>query len=638
MLEKYHPARLRAVGALALPATVALGVMAAPAQAVDGTAACSVTHHKVTGGSFEWGLKDSWRTYLQGPVAKGGWNLGGVGYTGSAFSFTADTSSGGMAENGSGVLPLQGSLKFHGHGGALDITLEDITLVIDGSSAGIRVDYVSYTTDFRTSGTKGERVTGSDVIIADIDLHNPVNLGAGSMSLAGSTTLTAQGAKLFQTYSAGDTLDPTSGTISLESTCGALGGNNGTSGGAGKATSGMGGMLAGVNDTLSEVNTLFGNTFDFMDNSEKLHNRVQADAGPGIDGGRAASGTTSGGASGVGNTAGTTSGTADFPGEANDRPNSGNGDGTATAGGGAGHPAETVGAVSTPSGEVCTDSGSLGVTSAQASWGIRSSFLNYISGGIAKGGWELSGIGEDNGLFIFTGTSGAVDPQNKSGSILFPGAVRFTGHGGVLDTRFSNLEIQFSGGTGALVLNASSNSTDGDPKDYGRVTLANLNFSSLQVGSNSAGGTAEVILTQAGSAAFGDFYPAGAGLEPITFRAELGGDSSCAAGQGGVASDAGTGGGGTAAESLRSGGASGGASSLDDLEGSVSDEMAFEGVVSSDSLLAADVGSQFKVKSTGGEGAPSTDRLASMVLLIIAAFVVAGLSLGNFVRRNPASR
>lgn len=649
MLDKHHQPRLRAVGALtlAIPATVALGVIAAPAQAADGnadgTADCSVTHGKVTGGSFEWGLKNSWRNYLQGPVAAGGWNLNGVGYTGSAFSFTPDTSSGGLGENGSGVLPLQGSLNFYGHGGALDMTLEDLALVVNGSSAGIRVDYVTYTSDFRTSGAKGERVTGNDVIIATINLDTPANPDSGSISLAGKTTLTSQGAQLFPTYSAGDPLDPTAGNLLMESACGALPGGTGTSGGAGKATTGMGGMLAGLNDTLSEVNTLFGNTMDFMDNSEKLHGRVQDGSVTGATTGDAVSGTTTGGG---GATTGDASETADSSNGANAGTTNGSGGGTTTTGTGVGHTAEasgTFGTANTPNtstasgGEVCTDSGSLGVSSAQASWGIRSSFLNYISGGIAKGGWELSGVGEENGLFTFTGTSGAVDPANKSGTILFPGAIRFTGHGGVLDTRFSNLEIQFSGNAGALVLNASSNSTDGDPKDYGRVTLANLNFNSLQVEASSAGGTAEVTLTQAGSAAFGDFYPAGASLEPITFQAVLGGGASCASGQGGVASAAGVGGGAAAAENLRAGGVSGQASSSGVASSSVLDEAAFEGAVSSDSLLAADAGSQFKVKSTGGEGEPGTDRLMSMVLLIVAAFVVAGLNLGNFVRRNPAS-
>ena len=96
--------------------------------------------------------------------------------------------------------------------------------------------------------------------------------------------------------------------------------------------------------------------------------------------------------------------------------------------------------------------------------GVRDSFRSYITGPVAKGSWELSDVGYEGGQFLFTGNSGAVDPAQKSGSVLFPGLLRFTGHGGVLDMRFSNLEIQFEGNSGTLIVDASSNSTEGDRK------------------------------------------------------------------------------------------------------------------------------------------------------------------------------
>ena len=109
---------------------------------------------------------------------------------------------------------------------------------------------------------------------------------------------------------------------------------------------------------------------------------------------------------------------------------------------------------------------------------MRTSFRNYISGSIANGGWRLAGVQESGDTFVFSGDAGAVNPSSNSGTILFPGSMNFYGHSGTLDTTFSNMEIQFSGNSGQLIVNANSNDVEGNPKDYGRITLANLSFSS----------------------------------------------------------------------------------------------------------------------------------------------------------------
>lgn len=642
-----------AVGALAGVSLVLAPPVATGAE--DGT--CSETHLAVTGGTFDWGVRESWRNYLSGSFVGGGWNLDDVSYNGSAFVFTPDTGRGGLDTDGTGVIPFRGSINFHGHKGALDMTFSDIALVIDGGTAGIRVDYRTYETDYATVGDKGREVTGDDVVIAEIDLDRPVDPDANTLSLAGSTTLTSGGLKLFEQYRDNPAMDRAGGALQLETECGPVPGGSGSGGGSrgggGKATTGMGGLIAGLNDTFSEINTLMGNTTDLFDNSEALHDRVWAEgdsqaggnstgtntgtttSGPVSTAGGAGTGTTTGGAGATGTTTTSTGG--------GDVARTGASGGGAGAGTGiAAAPASTAtgtggGDAGSGSGDVCTADSSRGVTQAEAQWGVRKSFLNYISGGIAKGGWELSGVGYENGTFRFSGDSGAVDPQAESGTILFPGTLRFTGHGGVLDTRFSNLEIQFSGNSGALVVNASSNSTEGEANDYGRVTLATLNFSSLQVSDTEVSGTAETSLTEAGSRAFGDFYPAGDSLDPISFRASLGGGASCAEGQGGTANSAAAGGGNAdRAAELRGGGSSTGGGDGISADGSVFDEVTGDGeTMTSDSLAAAEDGNQFRIRSAGAENDPNSDRLVTLVLLIVAAFVVAGASLSNFGRRNP---
>ena len=225
--------------------------------------------------------------------------------------------------------------------------------------------------------------------------------------------------------------------------------------------------------------------------------------------------------------------------------------------------------------------------------------------------------------------------QNKSGSILFPGATRFTGHDGILDTRFSNLEIQFSGNSGKLIVNATSNDTEGNPHDYGRVALADLAFSDLNVSEGSASGTATATLTAVGAEAFAHFYPVGDALDPISFTATLGGKSNCAQGQGDSVSASATGQGGSAdqAAALRSGsGTNGTAGTLDsDTADSVFNEV--EGVDSvSESKGTGE--SQFQIKNSKEDGFTWDDSAIAQMLTILASFVTAGGVLTHFVTRN----
>ena len=50
-------------------------------------------------------------------------------------------------------------------------------------------------------------------------------------------------------------------------------------------------------------------------------------------------------------------------------------------------------------------------------------------------------------------------------TIAFAGAIRFTGHGGILDTTVANPVIKWSGGTGTLYLDVSGTTQEGDPVD-----------------------------------------------------------------------------------------------------------------------------------------------------------------------------
>ncbi|CAB0637343.1 hypothetical protein FRC0493_00599 [Corynebacterium diphtheriae] len=142
------------------------------------------------------------------------------------------------------------------------------------------------------------------------------------------------------------------------------------------------------------------------------------------------------------------------------------------------------------------DASSRGITQAHAAWGLKNSFQSCITGSIAKGQWNLDGVGHSNGEFTFSGASGAIDPQAKSGSVKFGGTMRFSGHHGILDLNISNPEIVFNGATGTLFAQVRSSDMKGKKSDYGRVAIGNLTFSSLNASETAVSGKATMTCIQ----------------------------------------------------------------------------------------------------------------------------------------------
>lgn len=258
------------------------------------------------------------------------------------------------------------------------------------------------------------------------------------------------------------------------------------------------------------------------------------------------------------------------------------------------------------------------MTNAQAAWGIKQSFQSYITGSIAKGKWTLNGVGHSGGQFQFTGNSGAVDPAAKSGTVGFSGGIHFSGHNGVLDLHINNLEIEFNGNSGSLIAQVKSSDTSGNKTDFGRVALGNLQFSALNVSESSASGAASVSLTDAGSKAFAEFYEPGTQLDPITFEASLGGAANCSESQasGAASTSGGAGGGANNAAALKNGAANSGDGTTTGYENG---------------------SDKFKVKSAAAGNDTSSKLTPEMYLLVaLAAFVVAGGSMGRLITNNPA--
>lgn len=162
------------------------------------------------------------------------------------------------------------------------------------------------------------------------------------------------------------------------------------------------------------------------------------------------------------------------------------------------------------------------VSAATFDWGVRSSFRNYIGGGIAKGGWELNGVTYANQAFGWSNGTGTY--ANGKGSVAFEGSVRFTGHGGTLNTLMANPRLEINGSTGTLYLTVSSNDMKGQTTHHGEVAFATVDTSALKVdGSTISLSGAATSITADGAKAFSSgFYSAGMALDPISFTGTLG--------------------------------------------------------------------------------------------------------------------
>ena len=400
--------------------------------------------------------------------------------------------------------------------------MSDFKVKASGKQAQISVDYVSYEMN-RQDLSRGKKIQGNDEVIATINLANPVEDGAGKVDLSGSTALTSGGAKLFTGfYQPGEALDPSSGSIALDGSCVGSGSGSG-SGGERPLTSITGSftgfnkeamdILSETNDTMNGITTFMGNTQAFLDELESFNNRGGSNSNSG------------GSTSGTSNSTGGNSASTNSASKNSSPSNSGSRGGGGASGAGktaASGPAHSGSAssgapISGNSGEggsggdgaVCE---ATGVTQATAQWGLKKSFQSYITGSIAQGRWDLSGVGYDNGRFQFTGNSGAV--KDGAGSVQYGGSMQFTGHHGKLDLNIANLEITFNGNSGELIADVRSSNMEGKKKDFGRTVIGTLNFKSLDIGTDTVSGEAAVSLSEAGSQALAEFYEPGTQLLP----------------------------------------------------------------------------------------------------------------------------
>ncbi|MFI0236475.1 HtaA domain-containing protein [Streptomyces sp. NPDC016845] len=219
----------------------------------------------IADGNLDWGVKESFRTYITGPVANGKVELtGGAAENGSVYRF-GDASGRYDADAKSLDAKFAGKVRFLGHeeGGsyALDLRFSDLHVTAAGGSGKLVADVSSKDRE------SGKVTTYDDLTVATL------KVGSGDLTAkddivaldGAATTLTADGAKAFGGfYQAGDALDPVTVAVSLDEDATLPDGNGaggstsgGTSGGSGTTgagtTGGTGSTTGGTTGTTGST-------------------------------------------------------------------------------------------------------------------------------------------------------------------------------------------------------------------------------------------------------------------------------------------------------------------------------------------------------------------------------------------------
>ena len=164
------------------------------------------------------------------------------------------------------------------------------------------------------------------------------------------------------------------------------------------------------------------------------------------------------------------------------------------------------------------------VESGTLSWDIRESFLKYLTG-FAHGSVNVEGMEKTAaGGFKYTQASGVYNPETKTGQINFAGIAEFTGHNGQLKSTIKNMRLVVVNGKGTLVADVDALTRDGKSISKTGLAIAEVDLSGASVkdGFFSAQNAA-VTLTDEGSDVLfaGQYRGADNAMAPLNFSVKL---------------------------------------------------------------------------------------------------------------------
>ena len=121
------------------------------------------------------------------------------------------------------------------------------------------------------------------------------------------------------------------------------------------------------------------------------------------------------------------------------------------------------------------------VESGTLSWDIRESFLKYLTG-FAHGSVNVEGMEKTAaGGFKYTQASGVYNPETKTGQINFAGTAEFTGHNGQLKSTIKNMRLVVVNGKGTLVADVDALTLDGKSVSKTGLAFAEVDLSGASV-------------------------------------------------------------------------------------------------------------------------------------------------------------
>ena len=164
------------------------------------------------------------------------------------------------------------------------------------------------------------------------------------------------------------------------------------------------------------------------------------------------------------------------------------------------------------------------VESGTLSWDIRESFLKYLTS-FAHGSVKVEGMEKTAaGGFKYTQASGVYNPETKTGQINFAGTAEFTGHNGQLKSTIKNMRLVVVNGKGTLVADVDALTRDGKSVSKTGLAIAEVDLSGASVkdGVFSAQNAA-VALTDEGSEVLfaGQYRGTDNAMAPLSFSVKL---------------------------------------------------------------------------------------------------------------------
>ncbi|WP_313969349.1 HtaA domain-containing protein [uncultured Rothia sp.] len=164
------------------------------------------------------------------------------------------------------------------------------------------------------------------------------------------------------------------------------------------------------------------------------------------------------------------------------------------------------------------------VESGTLSWDIRESFLKYLTS-FAHGSVNVDGLEKTAaGGLKYTQASGVYNPETKTGQINFAGTAEFTGHNGQLKSTIKNMRLVIVNGKGTLVADVDALTRDGKSVSKTGLAIAEVDLSGASVkdGVFSAQNAA-VALTDEGSEVLfaGQYRGSDNAMAPLSFSVKL---------------------------------------------------------------------------------------------------------------------